>query len=141
MTTKHILVVDDDEDVRNILCSILNEEGYVATGAADGIEALERMRSDVPSLVFVDLMMPRMDGKELIRTMAGDAMLAAVPIVIMSGQRAAPSDALARARAHMVKPDELDDILAVAERNTAAPVRRAAKATLHPRAGGSARAS
>jgi len=75
MNSKSIMVVDDDDSVRNMLCVILRGEGYSAVGAADGIEALERMREDPPSLVFVDLMMPRMDGEHLIQQMHEEAVL------------------------------------------------------------------
>src|SRR5262245_56146396 len=110
-TNRPILVVDDDEDVRRMLCVILEHEGYTAEGAADGLEALERMRTNPPSLVIVDLMMPRMDGEGLIRTMGQDAALAAIPIAIMSGQRTTSADALGRVSARLVKPVELDEIL------------------------------
>jgi len=52
----------------------------------DGIEALERMRGAVPSLVFVDLTMPRMDGADFVRSMKHDASLADIPIAIISGR-------------------------------------------------------
>ena len=58
-----IMVVDDDDNVRRMMCVMLEAEGYSAVGARDGLDALERMRSVSPSLVFVDLMMPRMDGE------------------------------------------------------------------------------
>jgi two-component system response regulator CpxR len=111
-----ILVVDDDDDVRTMLCIVLSAEGYAAVGAADGLEALERMRRDgPPPLVFVDLMMPRMNGEDLIRFMTQDPSLARVPVVIMSGQptvrTAAPAHGV---RARLLKPVELDDVLAVA---------------------------
>jgi CheY-like chemotaxis protein len=110
------MVVDDDDDVRRMLCVILEGEGYDTVGAADGIEALERMRRDPPSLVFVDLMMPRMDGAHLIRSMNDDAVLSHIPIAIMSGQTTAPADALAKAKARLMKPVELDDVLTLANR-------------------------
>jgi CheY-like chemotaxis protein len=109
-----ILVVDDDEDVRRMLCLLLSAEGYPAAGAADGLEALHCMRRDgPPALVFVDLMMPRMDGEDLIRTMTQDPALARIPIAIMSGQPVTPA---VQASARLVKPVELDDVLALVHR-------------------------
>jgi CheY-like chemotaxis protein len=116
MNSKSIMVVDDDDSVRNMLCVILRGEGYSAVGAADGIEALERMREDPPSLVFVDLMMPRMDGEHLIQQMHEEAVLSRIPIAIMSGQTTASATALARAKVRLTKPVELDDVLTVAGR-------------------------
>jgi two-component system, OmpR family, response regulator CpxR len=117
MHSAPILVVDDDDDVRTMLCIVLSAEGYAAVGAADGVEALARMRRDgPPPLAFVDLMMPRMNGEDLIRLMRQDPSLARVPVVIMSGQpsirTAAPAHGV---RARLLKPLELDDVLAVAQ--------------------------
>ena len=75
MHSRPILVVDDDDDVRNMLCAVLAAEGYPVVGAADGIEALTRMRHNPPALAVVDMMMPRMDGEELIRAMSQDNYL------------------------------------------------------------------
>jgi CheY-like chemotaxis protein len=116
MSAESIMVVDDDDSVRNMLCLILSGEGYATVGAADGLEALERMRKDPPSLVFVDLMMPRMDGEHLIQTMHEEARLARIPVAIMSGQTTAAPGVLAWAKERLVKPVELDDVLSVAHR-------------------------
>jgi DNA-binding NtrC family response regulator len=61
-----ILVVDDEERIRTILKTILSEEGYEVFTAKDGIDALEVSRRVHPSLLIVDLQMPRMDGIETI---------------------------------------------------------------------------
>jgi CheY-like chemotaxis protein len=116
MNPQSIMVVDDDDSVRNMLCVILREEGYAAVGAADGIEALERMRRDPPSLVFLDLMMPRMDGEHLIQQMHEEVGLSLIPVAIMSGQTTASAAALAWAKERLTKPVELDDVLTVADR-------------------------
>ena len=109
-----IMVVDDDDNVRRMMCVMLEAEGYATVGARDGLDALERMRDVSPSLVFVDLMMPRMDGERLIHSMRADAALSAIPIAIMSGQTHAPSALSGETR--LVKPVELDDLLSVADR-------------------------
>jgi CheY-like chemotaxis protein len=114
MGKRSILVVDDDDDVRTTLCVILSAEGYAAVGAADGVEALDRMRIDPPALLLVDMMMPRMSGEDLIRAMTQDASLARIPVAIMSGQpfaRAAPQGP--RVIARLTKPVELDTVLSV----------------------------
>jgi CheY-like chemotaxis protein len=114
-----ILVVDDDDDVRNMLCVILSAEGYATAGAADGIEALRRIRAGdvLPALIFVDLMMPRMDGEALIQTMRRDPSLAGIPVAVLSGhshpEDGEPTGAI---DARLVKPVELDDLLAVVHR-------------------------
>jgi len=125
MHSRPIMVVDDDDDVRNMLCAVLAAEGYPVVGAADGVEALTRMRHDPPALAVVDMMMPRMDGEELIRAMAQDAALVRVPVAIMSGQTtpSTVSAVLPRVSARLVKPFELDELLTLVHRFADPPAR------------------
>lgn len=113
-----VLVVDDDEDVRTMLCIALSAAGYKAASAADGVEALRCLqRGERPSLILVDLMMPRMDGDALIRKMSEDSSLAHIPVAVISGQLtsdARPSSPQVIAR--LVKPIELDELLDVVHR-------------------------
>ena len=112
-----VLFVDDDEDLRTMLCLILSAEGYAVASAADGVQALDRLRGEPPALLLVDLMMPRMNGEELIRKMTEDAALARIPIAIMSGQASVLSAApVPGVVARLVKPVELDEILSVVQR-------------------------
>ena len=103
-STGPIMVVDDDDDVRKMLCVVLEGEGYTTVGAADGIEALERMRGAPPALVLVDLTMPRMGGEGLSRSMKDDASLADIPIAIISGQTHALPAAVSSGTTRLVKP-------------------------------------
>ena len=81
---KWVLVVDDDDDNRQIVVECLNQAGYHATGAPGGAAALEILRTERPSLVLSDLFMPGMDGKEfLIRARQQDASLP--PFVFVTG--------------------------------------------------------
>lgn len=123
MAGRTIMVVDDDEDVRNMLCMALSAEGYAATGAADGVEALRQMRQgELPALIVVDLMMPRMDGDALIHAMAADASLAQVPVAIISGQTTSDAQAAGpQVIARMVKPVELNDLLSVVHQFASRP--------------------
>ena len=117
MPRRPILVVDDDDDVRNMLCAVLSAEGYPTVAAADGVEALSHMRRNPPSLLVVDMMMPRMDGEELIRAMANDKSLVRIPIAIMSGQTPGPTSGPIRGvSARLIKPFELDELLTVVHR-------------------------
>ena len=117
MKRRSILVVDDDEDVRNMLCVLLSAEGYSAAGAADGLDALDRLRGgEPPSMLVVDLMMPRMGGEELLREMNRESALASIPVVIMSGHPAVHLPNLPKVNAWLVKPVELDELLTVIQR-------------------------
>jgi CheY-like chemotaxis protein len=120
MTRRTILVVDDDDNVRNMLCTVLAAEGFHAIGAFDGLDALQRLRRDgPPALILIDLMMPRMNGEGLIRAMQEDPSMAGIPVVIVSGQQQRRDpDSCPRVDACLNKPIELDELLAVARRFT-----------------------
>lgn len=75
----HILAVDDDPASRYLLESVLRAADYRVSAAADGLEALEIARADVPALVISDILMPRMDGYQLCRVWKADERLGGVP--------------------------------------------------------------
>jgi two-component system response regulator MprA len=64
-----ILVVDDDELVRILACTVLEHAGYVVDSASDGAEALEKIDAMRPDLVLLDLMMPRVDGWSVLQAL------------------------------------------------------------------------
>lgn len=81
-----VLVVDDEPDVL-LLCRVnLEFEGYRVTEAADGEEALEQMRRDRPDIILLDVMMPKMDGWEVLRTAKADDDLKTIPIVMLTAR-------------------------------------------------------
>ena len=90
-----ILVVDDDRDIRETIVDALESAGYDVISAVDGVDALERLRREEqrPSLILLDLMMPRMNGMELWEELARVKTWARIPIVVVS------ADAQGRAHA------------------------------------------
>jgi CheY-like chemotaxis protein len=81
-----ILVVDDDEDIRDTIRSLLQLRGYSVDIAADGAAGLERMRAGAaPALVILDFMMPRMNGEEFRAAQLADPALSAVPVILLTG--------------------------------------------------------
>jgi CheY-like chemotaxis protein len=62
----NILIVEDDDQIRFLLCTILEESGYSVRRAPDGVVALEELRTEIPDIVLSDLYMPRMSGFELL---------------------------------------------------------------------------
>jgi len=78
-----ILVIDDEELVREHLETALAEEGHQVSTARDGREGMKKFRQDPPQLVIVDILMPEKEGLETIREM--HATDASVPIIVMSG--------------------------------------------------------
>lgn len=79
-----ILVVDDDLDIRETLLELLELEGYTTRGAANGQEALDRLRQVRASVILLDLMMPVMDGFEFRRQQLGDPVLCDIPVIVVS---------------------------------------------------------
>ena len=71
-STKKILVVDDEPDVASLLTLMLKSQGYSVITAGDGQEALERARAEVPDLIVLDIMLPRMDGYKVARILKFD---------------------------------------------------------------------
>jgi two-component system chemotaxis sensor kinase CheA len=79
-----ILVVDDSLTTRSLEKSILEAHGYDVRVAVDGIQALEELRAGGADLVITDVMMPRMDGLELLEKMKSDKSLAAIPVIVVT---------------------------------------------------------
>ncbi len=80
-----ILVVEDDDDNRDILSMFLEANGYPVMTARNGREALDRLRNfAAPCLILLDLSMPVMDGWALRQEMLGDPVLATIPVVVIS---------------------------------------------------------
>ena len=82
---KRILVVEDNEGYRDLLGRSLCKKGYEFDGAQDGIEALEKLRANNFDLIISDVLMPRMDGFKLCRTVKADEKLKAIPVVFYTG--------------------------------------------------------
>ncbi len=81
-----ILVVDDDDDIREIMTLALEASGYPVLAAADGVHCMELLgASPPPRLILLDLMMPRMDGWQVCAALARQPALAAVPVVVLTG--------------------------------------------------------
>jgi two-component system response regulator MprA len=108
-----ILIVDDEPAVREALTGSLSFEGYQTTEATDGVEALERVGSDQPDLVVLDVLMPRLDGLTACRRLRAQG--STVPVLMLTardmvGDRVSGLDA--GADDYLVKPFELDELLA-----------------------------
>ncbi|MCF8168910.1 MAG: response regulator, partial [Rhodoferax sp.] len=81
-----ILVVDDSITVRRVTQRLLKREGYRVALAADGLQALERLQDEKPTVVLSDIEMPRMDGFDLARNIRGDANLRDLPIIMITSR-------------------------------------------------------
>jgi len=79
-----ILIADDNEDNRDILATQLATQDYELLQAADGEEALTAARNQLPDLILLDIMMPKLDGLEVCRRLKGDASLPFMPIILVT---------------------------------------------------------
>ena len=82
---KKILVVDDEPNVVAYLETLLQDNGYDTVSAANGLEGMEKVRSEKPDLVTLDISMPEESGIRFYRDIKADPDLAGIPIVIVTG--------------------------------------------------------
>jgi DNA-binding response OmpR family regulator len=106
-----ILVVEDDDTLRDILAEALREDGYNVELAADGEIALELAQHWRPDLLILDLMMPNMDGEDLVSSIRQVQGSASLPIIVVSASRGA-EEVGARIGAHVAlrKPFDLFEL-------------------------------
>jgi CheY-like chemotaxis protein len=113
VTVKHcpVLIVEDDEDLREMMAQLLTLEGFQAATVANGREALDYLhQAGKPDVILLDLMMPVMDGWEFRRQQRADPAIAPVPVIVLSAldqNRAASLDATA----FLKKPLDFDRLL------------------------------
>lgn len=116
MATGRILLVEDDAAIREGVADGLAFEGYQAEGVSNGREALDWLeREGPPAVVVLDLLMPIMNGAQLLERLRADPRWAAVPAVLMSA--AMPGrEALPPADVYLVKPFDLSELVAAVAR-------------------------
>ena len=81
----HILVVDDSPTIRAVLGKMLSQDGHIVLKAGDGERAIELARTEQPDLVFLDIVMPGMNGFAVLRALRHDPVTHGIPIVMISG--------------------------------------------------------
>jgi CheY-like chemotaxis protein len=79
-----VLVIEDEDDLRDLIAEVLRAAGYRVEESASGEEGLARARADLPSLVILDILLPGMDGWQVLDTLRTDEQTADVPILILS---------------------------------------------------------
>ena len=104
-----ILLVEDDPYIREFLALMLNEEGFRTAEAANGGEALRLAALQPPSLVVSDIMMPVLNGYDLVMRLRQDATLCTIPVILMTAARGVPPVDVPLVR----KPFDIDGLLAV----------------------------
>ena len=106
-----VLIIEDDVMIRDILIKLIGKDGREIATAADGQEALERlMEIPRPSLILLDLMMPRINGWEFLRRQSADPSIAGIPTIVLSGSRLPTG-----ARHQLAKPIDVGRLLALVD--------------------------
>ena len=106
-----VLIVEDHCASRDALRQLVENDGRPVVTAGDGQEALNRVRSiPPPSLILLDLSMPRMNGWEFLQRKTADPTIAGIPTIVMSGS---PTDLPAEARDLLAKPVDIERLLAL----------------------------
>ena len=113
-----ILIVEDDDDIRETLVAVLSDEGHEIMAAADGAEALDILRQALllPRLILLDLMMPVMNAWDFREELLKTEQLRVIPIVLLSGDaRVVDKSVGLGAAAALLKPISLAQLLDVVE--------------------------
>jgi CheY-like chemotaxis protein len=108
---KSILIVEDDQSIRETMIEMLQSEGYNTYSAINGKDALNLLRDEIPKpcLVLLDMMMPIMNGREFLDEMMKDSVLAPIPVLIVSAI-ADPSNTKGSV-GFLKKPVDIDAVL------------------------------
>lgn len=116
---RHVLVIDDDLDLRDAISGMLKDEGFEVTTAVDGMDALRQLGGTrLPDAILLDLMMPGTDGHQFRELQRADPRIADVPVIAMTAAGAmadAQRDALG-VDGFLYKPFKFDRLLALIDR-------------------------
>lgn len=111
----HVLVIDDEERLRQAMTMRLSAAGFEVRTAPDGPSGIEAARADAPSVLVLDLRMPGMDGFEVLRRIKADPATASIAVLVLSAhaQSATRRQVLAHGASRFLsKPYELSDLIA-----------------------------
>jgi len=106
-----VMLVDDDEDIREMMSELLMTKGFVVLQAGNGLEAMEVLKETarLPSVVLLDMAMPTMDGSTFLRVRAEDPILKDIPVLVVSGSP--PPKAAEGIEGFLRKPVEVTQLL------------------------------
>jgi two-component system, chemotaxis family, chemotaxis protein CheY len=119
MPDRRILIVDDDESIRELVVAFLTVEGYEAISASHGAAALEMLQNVQPALILLDMRMPIMDGGEFARAYRELPGPHAPLVVLTAAMDAGEESEEIGADGYIAKPFDLSDLLKVIEKHLA----------------------
>jgi twitching motility two-component system response regulator PilH len=86
MTSRHVLVVDDSPTVRQAAINLLSKRGYQVSAAVDGIDALEKIATAPPLLVVLDIVLPKLNGYEVLRHLRASESTRGIKVILVSSK-------------------------------------------------------
>jgi two-component system chemotaxis response regulator CheY len=119
-----LLLIEDDFGIRQILAETLLNEGFQVTSTADGLEALQHLRSrtrPMPDVIVLDLVLPRLSGWQFLADLEGDTVLGKIPVVIVSANTYDPAilPTAPNVVGHLVKPIDMTQLIALIDESYA----------------------
>lgn len=118
-----VMVVDDSKTIRNVATKLLHKEGYAVVTADDGFEALPKIVDHRPDIIFLDVMMPRLDGYQTCSVIKNNVQFKDTPIVMLSSKDGVFDKAKGRlvgSEQFVSKPFTKEDLLEAIEQHTRA---------------------
>ncbi len=107
MTKKYVLIVDDDPDLVETVCMMLENKGYEVGKAYDGVEGEESIKERRPDLVVLDVMMPRKDGYKLCAELKADTQTRDIPVILLTAVgEAVPTTSYSHAQGMSTEAEE-----------------------------------
>ena len=116
---KKILIVDDEPFIVETVKFSLEQAGYECLTAYDGIEAVKVTRGQMPDLILLDIMLPKMNGYKVCRLLKFDENFKHIPIIMLTARTQEKDRAIGMetgADEYMTKPFEMDDLIGMVER-------------------------
>jgi len=114
-TTKHILCIEDEPEMIDLIRLILGRRGFDVIGAAGGKEGLEKVRQSPPDLILLDLMMPDIDGWEVYQQIKADEKTKDIPVIVVTAKAQSIDKVLglhiAKVDDYIAKPFSPQDLL------------------------------
>ncbi|MBU1007301.1 MAG: response regulator [Candidatus Omnitrophica bacterium] len=113
-TQKKILVIDDEEDIQKLLKMRLQQENFIVVTASDGDVGAKTAESEIPDMIILDIMMPKMDGYTCLKEIRKIPGIKDVPVLMLSGkeeEKVRDLFAFQKIDGYMEKPFELDNLV------------------------------